>query len=137
MLSLASASCFVTKQFCSIHYEFPLLVPILILLSDCINSSSLFTVAILCTLLHRENTSFEVWYLQAVSTQRVSLFCRDLHLHLNWCSCSHERNVFGTCFLSKQRVSPFCRDLHLHLNWVFFAVTRETCIDFLRTGRVF
>ena len=35
---------------------FPLLVPILILLSDCINSSSLFPVAIMCTLLHRENT---------------------------------------------------------------------------------
>ena len=43
--------------------NFPLLVPILNLLSDCINSSSLFPVAILCTLLHRENTSFEVWYL--------------------------------------------------------------------------
>ena len=43
--------------------NFPLLVPILILLSDCINSSSLVPVAILCTLLHRENTSFEVWYL--------------------------------------------------------------------------
>ena len=43
--------------------NFPPLVPILILLSDCINSSSLFPVAILCTLLHRENTSFEVWHL--------------------------------------------------------------------------
>ena len=40
-----------------------LLFPILNLLSGCINSSSLFPVAILCTLLHRENTSFEVWYL--------------------------------------------------------------------------
>ena len=39
-------------------------VQILILLSSCINSSSLFPVAILCTLSHRENTSFEVWYLQ-------------------------------------------------------------------------
>ena len=38
-------------------------VQILILLSSCINSSSLFPVAILCTLLHRESTSFEVWYL--------------------------------------------------------------------------
>ena len=47
--------------------NFPLLVPILILLSDCINSSSLFPVAILCTLLHRENTSFEVWYLHSPS----------------------------------------------------------------------
>ena len=44
--------------------NFPLRVPILILLSCCINSSSLFPVAIVCTLLHRENTSFEVWYLQ-------------------------------------------------------------------------
>ena len=43
---------------------FPLLVPILILLSGCFNSSSLFPVAILRTLLQRENTSFEVWYLQ-------------------------------------------------------------------------
>ena len=40
--------------------NFPLLVPILILLSDCINYSSLFPVAIWCTLFHRENTSFEV-----------------------------------------------------------------------------
>ena len=39
--------------------NFPLLVPILISLSDCINSSSLFPVAILCTLLHRENTSWD------------------------------------------------------------------------------
>ena len=43
----------------------PLRVPIFILLSCCINSSSLFPKAILCTLLHRENTSFEVWYLQS------------------------------------------------------------------------
>ena len=35
--------------------KFPLLVPMLILLSDCINLSSLFSVAVLCTLLHREN----------------------------------------------------------------------------------
>ena len=34
--------------------NFPLRVQILILLSSCINSSSLFPVAILCTLLHRE-----------------------------------------------------------------------------------
>ena len=47
--------------------NFPLLVLILILLSDCINSSSLFPVAVLCTLLHRENTSFEVWYLHTPS----------------------------------------------------------------------
>ena len=47
----------------STFLNFPLRVPILILLSCCINSSSLFPVAILCTLLHRENTSFEVWYL--------------------------------------------------------------------------
>ena len=36
--------------------NFPLRVQILILSSSCVNSSSLFTVAILCTLLHRENT---------------------------------------------------------------------------------
>ena len=46
--------------------NFPLLVPILILLSDCINSKSLFPVAILCTILHRDNTSFEVWYLHMI-----------------------------------------------------------------------
>ena len=44
----------------STFLNFPLRVQILILLSNCINSSSLFPVAILCTLLHRENTSFEV-----------------------------------------------------------------------------
>ena len=50
----------------STFLNFPLRVPILILLSCCINSSSLFPVAILCTLLHRENASFEVWYLHEV-----------------------------------------------------------------------
>ena len=51
----------------STFLNFPLRVQILILLSDCINSSSLFPVAILCTLLHRENTSFEVWYLHVLN----------------------------------------------------------------------
>ena len=51
--------------------NFPLLVPILILLSDCINSSSLLPVAILCTLLHRGNLSFEVWYLQIQTPSSV------------------------------------------------------------------
>ena len=50
----------------STFLNFPLRVPILILLSCCINSSSLFLVAILCTLLHCENESFEVWYLHEV-----------------------------------------------------------------------
>ena len=45
----------------STFMNFPLRVQILILLSSCINSSSLFPVAILCTLLHRETTTFEVW----------------------------------------------------------------------------
>ena len=44
----------------STFLNFPLLVTILNLLSCCINSSSLLPEAILCTLLHRENTSFEV-----------------------------------------------------------------------------
>ena len=48
----------------STFLNFPLRIQNLILLSSCINSSSLFPVAILCTLLHRENTSFEVWYLE-------------------------------------------------------------------------
>ena len=47
----------------STFLNFPLRGQLLILLSCCINSSSLFPVAILCTLLHRENMSFEVWYL--------------------------------------------------------------------------
>ena len=42
----------------STFMNFPLRVQILILSSSCINSSSLFPVAILCTLLHRENTLF-------------------------------------------------------------------------------
>ena len=43
-----------------------------------------------------------------VSTQRVSPFYRDLHLHFNWCFCCHERNVYqfpdytdGTCFFTQ------------------------------------
>ena len=51
----------------STFLNFPLRVQILILLSSCINSSSLFPVAILCTLVQRENTSFEVWYLHSAS----------------------------------------------------------------------
>ena len=51
----------------STFLNFPLRVQILILSSSCINSSSLFPVAILCTLLHSGNTSFEVWYLQTQS----------------------------------------------------------------------
>ena len=47
------------------------------------------------------------------STQQVSPINRDLHLFLNWSSCCHERNVFGT----------FC--------------TRETCIYFLEVGALF
>ena len=55
----------------STFLNFPLRVQILILLSSCINSSSLFPVAILCTLLHRENTSFEVWYLHFQSLPKT------------------------------------------------------------------
>ena len=51
----------------STFLNFPLRVQILILLSSCINSSSFFTEAILCTLLHRGKTSFEVWYLHTPS----------------------------------------------------------------------
>ena len=50
----------------STFLNFPLRVQILILLASCINSSSLFPVAILCTLLHRGNMSFEVWYLHTM-----------------------------------------------------------------------
>ena len=46
--------------------NFPLRVQILNLLSCCSNSSSLFPEVILCTLLHLENTSFEVWNLQTL-----------------------------------------------------------------------
>ena len=56
-----------------------------------------------------------------VLSQRVSPFYRDLHLHLNRRSCSHERNVHrfpdysnGTCF-QQQRVSHFNHDLDLGL----------------------
>ena len=63
----------------SIFLNFSLRVPILILLSCCINSSSLFPVAILYTLLHRENTSFEVWYLHFRCTSTLAR--RHLLLH--------------------------------------------------------
>ena len=59
----------------SAFLNFPLRVQILILLSCCINSSSLFPVATLCTLLHRENMSFDVWYLQ--QTERTSCDTKD------------------------------------------------------------
>ena len=65
MLSLASASCFVTNQSCSIHcYEFAFLVPILILLSDCFNSSSLFAVANFVHTFAPRKRHLRCWYLQ-------------------------------------------------------------------------
>ena len=55
--------------------EFPHLVPIINLLSGCMISSSLFPVAIYCTLLHRENMSFEVLCLQIqIRTFTILLF---------------------------------------------------------------
>ena len=59
--------------------NFPLRVQILILLSCCINSSSLFPVAILCTSLHRENTSFEVWYLHLRQHVDTEHDCQKWH----------------------------------------------------------
>ena len=72
MLSLVSASCIVTTHSCPI-LNFPLLVPFSsqIQLMTCSQFQLVVRlyqfiitvlVAILCTLLHRENTSFEVWY---------------------------------------------------------------------------
>ena len=47
--------------------EFPLLVPIINLLSGCMIWSSLFPAAIYCTLLHREYMSFELLCLHTPS----------------------------------------------------------------------
>ena len=74
---------------------FPLLVPNLILLSDCINSSSLFPVAILCTLLHRENTSFEVWYLHVLSVSKCCLFHDQFFLLSNLLSSRFVKSEMG------------------------------------------
>ena len=61
----------------STFLNFPLRVQILILLSSCINSSSFFHIAILCTLLPRENTSFEVWYLHTHRRlQKTAVCCK-------------------------------------------------------------
>ena len=86
MLSLASASCFVTKQSCSIHYyEFPTSCPNSHLVVRLYQPSSLCTVAIYCTLSHRENTSFEVWCLHSSrqwtrgTENWVSAFCKFCH----------------------------------------------------------
>ena len=50
-------------------------------LSCCSNSTSLFPVAILCTLLHRGNMSFEVWYLLIERLkERFRYLLLDLHL---------------------------------------------------------
>ena len=77
----------------STFLNFPLRIQILILSSSCINSSSLFPVAILFTLLHRENTSFEVWYLHIPKTQAfvenwIKDFCAYAHTHYrNFADC--------------------------------------------------
>ena len=58
------------------------------------NSSSLFPVAILCTLLHRENTSFEVWYLQFLDFRQTILkrSIRSSHsFSATFLSCSASR----------------------------------------------
>ena len=79
----------------STFLNFPLRVQILILLSSCINSSSLFPVAILCTLLHRENTSFEVWYLlhqhccKPSETTRCRILARLSKRSTNFCAIHH------------------------------------------------
>ena len=67
MLSLASTSCFFTKQSCSIHcYDFPTCCPNSHLVVRLYQFIITFPCShFLCTLLHRENTSFEVWYLHA------------------------------------------------------------------------
>ena len=80
----------------STFLNFPLRVQILILLSSCINSSSLFRGAILCTLLNRENTSFEVWYLQ---TPSVTVDRRHLYtIHLYQSKLIQENHALMTCF---------------------------------------
>ena len=77
----------------STFLNFPLRVQTLILLSCCINALSLFPVAILCTLLHRENTSFEVWYLQISFT--FGFMSLQLFVFRFSCIC----NVFVLLFL--------------------------------------
>ena len=57
----------------STFLNFPLRVQILTLLSCCFNSSLLLPVAILCTHLHLENTSCEVWYLNALHCVKESV----------------------------------------------------------------
>ena len=87
----------------STFLNFPLRVQILILLSGCINSSSLFPVAILCTLLHRENTSFEVWYLHT-----MGLCLRDDQLEGAELACTEllTRRARLIEFKCKDRVLP-------------------------------
>ena len=57
------------SQFFSL-LNFPLRVKLLILSSSCINSSSLFPVAILCTLLHLENVILGVVFTHTVVYNR-------------------------------------------------------------------
>ena len=86
MLSLAYASCSVTTQSCSIHYsEFS---------TSCPNSQFVvrlyqfiitFPGAILCTLLHRENTSFEMWNLQKARVRGVPAVCAVQKMELLKC----------------------------------------------------
>ena len=69
MLSLVSLSCFVTHSQMLIHYyEFPTSCPNSHLVVRLYQFIITVPVAILCTLLHRENTSFEVWYFTLFGT---------------------------------------------------------------------
>ena len=58
-------------HFCDFYF-----VPKFSLLSCCINSSSLFPEVNLCTLLHLENTSFEVWYSHPHRLQQTAVSCK-------------------------------------------------------------
>ena len=86
--------------------NFPVLVPILILLPSCNNSSSLFPVAIMCTLLHRISTAFEVWYLHtpSVTVDRRQLQTIQLYQR-KWIQENHALKICSNFLYNKSPCS--------------------------------
>ena len=126
------------RQFWIFHFlNFPLRVPILILLSCCSNSSSLFPVASLCTFLHRGNTSFEVWYLQPFelpTTVALSFCVLFLCTHPSFFMSNNEVVVLSSMFTGftpfECHLSIGCRCRHRHLPSLLLDF-RQTLLHFL------
>ena len=99
-------------------FGFPLRVQILILLSCCSNSSITFTCSYFAHVLHRRNTSFEVWYctpsrkscleeLFQILLYQIALFNQYLvHLHGNFQQNKESTKNLANSTMKKKNFLP-------------------------------